>query len=99
MMNIDDPEEVLRDADKEDFATAITLVTAKIYSLVDYKRTRKDPVSAPFCTMIKKLLDYVNKVTLDTYKKNIQLETKLETSANYMQAIQNLSERIAQRPL
>lgn len=96
-VSMDDPDVWLSEIEKEDFATAITMVTARIYNLVDYKRNKKDAVSAPLCVTIKKLLDYVNRITLETYKKNIQLETRLEESTNYMAAIEALSNRLSRQ--
>lgn len=94
---MEDVDDWIDEANREDFATAITTVTAKLYNLIDYKRTKNDRLTGPLCVSIKKILDYVSKRALENYKKTIQFETRIEEATNYQAAMEELSKRISRQ--
>lgn len=96
---MEDPEEWIKDAQSMDVAEAVTLLTSNLYNFLDYKRQKNDRVTNPTCISAKKVLDYINMRILQVTKRNIQLETKLEESANYNAALQELSEKITNRSI
>lgn len=85
------------EAEEMDPAEAITFLTAKLYNLIDYKRTKQDKVTGPLCISTKKTLDYINLRMLKVCKRNIQLETQNEESRNYRAAMDNLAQRITRQ--
>lgn len=91
---MEDVEKWIEENGEGDIAESITTITSKLYNLIEYKRTKNDRVTGPFCLTVKKALDFINMRVLNTYKRIIQLETKYEEAQKYKVAMDDLAERI-----
>lgn len=94
---MEDAESWISEIGDGDLAEAVTFMTSKLYNLIEYKRTKNDKVTGPLCMTVKKALDFINMKILQTYKRNIQLETQFTEAKNYREAIDELAQRIARQ--
>lgn len=96
---MEDVEDWIEHVKDSDIGVTVTTLAANLYNLLEYKRTKKDNVTGPLMVSIKKTLDYLTLRVLETYKRNIQLETKIQKDSNYNAAMEELSKRITRQSL
>lgn len=78
-----------------DFSAAIQTLHSKLFSFLEYKRSKRESISSPTMEVVKSVLDAIALKCLEITEKNIILRTKLEDNAEFSERLEEMATRIS----
>lgn len=75
------------------FALMVTEMHSKL-DYLEFKKSRKDNVSGPVSTNVKKVLEFLLKQSIEVHDKNTARRTKLEARDEHNEILRELAEKI-----
>lgn len=90
-----DVDRWIKEVEGHKFTSIVIDIHAKIYDLMEYKRSKTDKVTAPLVATIKKAMDFLLKQCTEISEENRALNTRLEDKTEYGKMMEDLAQKIS----
>lgn len=90
----DEVDNWIKESEGKQLNKVVSDMASKLYDLLEYRRSKRDRVTAPVVSTVKKALDYILLQCTEVYTENKVMRARLEDRSEYSNMMAELTQKI-----